>query len=370
MAPVSGFVQRSGMQLQIGGQPFRIVGGNTYYLGYVKEPVAASVLDLALSMGMNALRIWAFLDAAQAPGANDVCFQFFDNGPRLYDGPNGLERLDRAIALAGDRGIRLILTLTNNWKDFGGMPQYAQWFGMTSDNKNLFYTNQRCREAYRNWVAQLVLRRNTVTGRLYRDEPAILAWELANEPRCEGSGGVDTLLTWTDAMSAFLGALDPNHLIAVGDEGYFRHGGTNDPLYNGGYGVSCEELLGIGRIDFGTAHMYPQSMASGQDPAAFGSRWIQEHIEAGRRANKPMLIEEYGMTVGANGLASEAQRNSLFQGWLDTVERLNGLGDMVWMTGLPKSADQPFDPDGFVISDAAAAPSIGDHARRLLGLPT
>ena len=77
-------------------------------------------------------------------------------------------------------------------------------------------------------------------------------------------------------MSRFIRSLDANHLIAVGDEGYFRHqfAGSN-ALFNGRYGVSCEELLGLILVDFGTCHLYPHQMGGHQDPAAFGAMWIR-----------------------------------------------------------------------------------------------
>ena len=34
--------------------------------------------------------------------------------------------------------------------------------------------------------AQVLLRRNSVTGRAYRDDPTLLAFNLINEPRCSG----------------------------------------------------------------------------------------------------------------------------------------------------------------------------------------
>ena len=47
-------------------------------------------------------------------------------------------------------------------------------------------------------------------------------------------------------MSSCLRRLDSNHLIGVGDEGYFRHDfAFANQLYSGSLGVDRERLLGI-----------------------------------------------------------------------------------------------------------------------------
>ena len=48
-----------------------------------------------------------------------------------------------------------------------------------------------------------------------RDDPTILAWSLANEPRCAGDAGCTTIPCWAGATAAYLKGLDPNHLIAL-----------------------------------------------------------------------------------------------------------------------------------------------------------
>lgn len=40
------------------------------------------------------------------------------------DGADGLQKLDYVLAAAKTRGIKLVLTLVNNWSQFGGMDQY------------------------------------------------------------------------------------------------------------------------------------------------------------------------------------------------------------------------------------------------------
>ncbi len=113
-----------------------------------------------------------------------VALQYFEDGKINQDGgPDGLERLDALIQVAEDQGVRLILPLINHWKDFGGMPQYLQWLGIPGGVEE-FYRSSVTRAAYRTSVESVLTRRNTRTGRLYSAEPAVMAWELANEPRC------------------------------------------------------------------------------------------------------------------------------------------------------------------------------------------
>ena len=48
-----------------------------------------------------------------------------------------------------------------------------------------------------------------------RDDPAILAWGLANEPRCAGDARCVTVAGWAHGTATFLKALDPHHLVTV-----------------------------------------------------------------------------------------------------------------------------------------------------------
>ena len=46
----------------------------------------------------------------------DVCSQILQNGKAtINDGVNGLQRLDKVIATASQFGVKVLLTLTNNW---------------------------------------------------------------------------------------------------------------------------------------------------------------------------------------------------------------------------------------------------------------
>ena len=367
---ISGFVERRGRGFFLNGQSYRMAGANVYYLGFVNRPTIESVLDLAVAMGLNVLRIWGFFEQTDS----NVYFHFFNQArgvPDFHDGPDGLGRLDEAICLAEQRGLRLILPLTNNWPAFGGMTTYCNWFGL--GGKDQFYRDGRCRAAYWQWVEQLLLRENPLTHRTYAEEPAILAWELANEPRCENddgspiADGEDVLVSWIWEMATLIRSKDGNHLIAVGDEGFFhypRRGG--DALFNGVHGASYTRFLGVGPVDFGTFHMYASmagTVAGNQDLRTFGRMWIREHVDAGARANKPALLEEYGARIGEGGLRNSDDRAALYRDWLQEVSNSGAGGALVWMIGLPKSAGQPFDPDGFVIGQGPEAAAILNFAQ-------
>ena len=50
-----------------------------------------------------------------------------------------------------------------------------------------------CRSAFKTYVKKIINRRNTITGVLYRDDPTIMAWDLANEPYVLGDASGDIL---------------------------------------------------------------------------------------------------------------------------------------------------------------------------------
>ena len=116
-------------------------------------------------------------------GFNDVTspqnygayYQLWTNGTATFNtGAYGISRFDAVVASAEAHGIKLIVPLTNNWSDYGGMDVYVSQLnpGGTHDT---FYTDQTIIAAYENYINEFV-------GR-YADNSTIMAWELANEPR-------------------------------------------------------------------------------------------------------------------------------------------------------------------------------------------
>src|SRR3954468_19050799 len=108
------------------GSRFKIVGANNYYAGFATDAMRNAVLHAAKRMGLNVLRVPAFLDTNWR-GAYFQSWNPATSRPEVNCGENGLEHLDHLIADAERSGIRLILPLVNHWPDFGGMDRYAEW---------------------------------------------------------------------------------------------------------------------------------------------------------------------------------------------------------------------------------------------------
>jgi len=75
----------------------------------------------SVSLGLNVVRTWAFCDGDR-PGA-------LQPNAGVYS-EQTFAALDSVVAQAGAAGVRLVLTLTNYWSDFGGVQQYASWVGI------------------------------------------------------------------------------------------------------------------------------------------------------------------------------------------------------------------------------------------------
>lgn len=66
-----------------------------------------------------------------------------------------IQGLDFVISEARKYGIRLILSFVNNYNDFGGKLQYAQWArnaGARINSEDDFYTNQVLKDYFKNHI--------------------------------------------------------------------------------------------------------------------------------------------------------------------------------------------------------------------------
>jgi Endo-beta-mannanase len=341
-AASSSFVTRANDNFTLDGKPFYVTGTNNHYLQFAPKSEVDKVLSDAAAMKLNAIRIWGFLDIGSldrsvatswnsyGPNAYDLnakgaYFQYWDsktNKPAYNDGANGLQKLDYVIYKAGQLGLKLIVVLTNHWQHMGGVPQYMTWYYL--EHPYDFYNNDKPKQAYKDWAAHVITRQNTLTKIAYRNDPTIMAWELANEPHCDNV--TTSLLTnWVTEMSSCIKELDPNHLVALGDEGFFDRPGATESAYNGSSGLDFEANLKVPTIDFGTYHLYPNYWKTTPE---WGVQYIKDHINAGKAIGKPVILEEFGWQ-------DDASKEKVYGMWIDTIYKENGAGWMFWRLVAP-----------------------------------
>ncbi|THG98333.1 hypothetical protein EW026_g3826 [Hermanssonia centrifuga] len=330
------------------------ISENSYWVGLMGLSTAnmnAAFADIAKS-GATVVRTWGFNEVTSP---NGVYYQSWSNGkPTVNTGSTGLGNFDNVVAAAKANGLRLIVSLTNNWSDYGGMDVYVSQLTGTT-NHDYFYTNANVIAAFKNYIS-------TFVGR-YVNEPTILGWELANEPRCTGSTGTSTgtcktttITTWISEISAYIKSIDKNHLVALGDEGFYNEPTNPSYPYQGSEGIDFDANLAISTIDFGTFHLYPISWGETSDPTGWGTQWISDHQASQAKANKPTIVEEFGVT---------SNQVSTYTAWYNEIISSGLTGDLIWQAGSHlSSGDTPNDgyaeyPDGQVF------PLIQQHAAAL-----
>ncbi|KAH9951516.1 endo-beta-mannanase [Amylocystis lapponica] len=348
-AAVSGYVKTSGTSFTLNGETLR--SANSYWVGLTgltTEEMNQAFADIA-NTGATAVRTWGFNDVTAASG--DYYQLWTDGVATINYGATGLENFDNVVAAAKANGLRLIVTLTNNWADYGGMDVYVSQLTNTTYH-DLFYSNADILAAYKNYVSAFV-------GR-YVDEPGIMAWELANEPRCTGTTGTSTgncttttITTWIEEASAYIHSIDPNHLVGLGDEGWYNDPSSTDYPYQGQEGIDFNANLAIPTIDFGTAHF---SWGETTDPIEWGVQWIQNHAQSQANYSKPVLLEEFGVTDN---------KSETYTAWYSAVIDSGLAGDLIWQSG-SYLASGATPNDGFTVyPNDTTYPLEGEYAAQL-----
>ncbi|KAG8984595.1 hypothetical protein FRB90_005211 [Tulasnella sp. 427] len=162
-------------------------------------------------------------------------FFIWENGEQKCNQP-GIDRIKFIVDEAKKRGIYVQLTLTNNWSpdfpsdskfppgylsnSFGGIDTYVQQTHPGGDH-DLFFTDETVKGKYKTWLQCIIPQLSSCEG--------LFAWELANDPRCKGAKGrttsgncnPQTITRWTADLSKYVKQLDPNHMAASGDHGFY-----------------------------------------------------------------------------------------------------------------------------------------------------
>ena len=191
-------------RLLLRGKPYAYVGANMWFGCYLADAALPGgrarlrrELDHLQSIGASNLRLLAGSETSPLVGAIS---RGITKSPREYDEAL-LQGLDFCLAEMAQRDMRAILFLSNYWQWSGSFAQYVRWVtGETIPDPDLpkiaagdwgafmkmsarFYATPAATELYLDFAAKLMSRRNTVNGRVYHEDPTIMTWELANEPR-------------------------------------------------------------------------------------------------------------------------------------------------------------------------------------------
>jgi mannan endo-1,4-beta-mannosidase len=145
------------------------------------------------------------------------------------------------------------------------------------------------------------------------------------------------------------------HLVGLGDEGFYNKPSSPSYPYTGAEGIDFDANLAISTIDFGTFHTYPETWGEAASPEAWGKQWITDHATSQKAANKPVIMEEFGVTI-----VNQAQT---YTAWLDTVISSGLAGDLIWQAGSHFSVSYSSWDDGYTIyPDDPVYPILTSHA--------
>ena len=409
--PATGFVTREGTRLLRGGAPYRIVGANMWYAAWLGADTEygdrarlTRELDRMKTAGINNLRIMAAAEEGPLKNSIKPGFTHADGSTNaaLFKG------LDFAMAEIAKRGMTAVLVLSNFWEWSGGlqtllyratgeymdMGDPAHPWPAFADATAAFYANPAARALYRDHARSLLTRRNTITGTAYADDPAIMSWQHANEPRPGGSDAAiaahrDAYLDWIAETAALIRAAAPRHLVSLGQEG--------TQATNGSAALVAEAHS---NVDYVNAHIWPLnwSWVKGDDlPGTWpaGRRKVEDylavHTAIAADLGKPLVIEEFGFPRDEESYTPEAAttfREQYYRTIHDAVEAswrdggpLAGSNFWAW-NGEARAAhpdarfrdgdraymgDPPHEPQGWYgvfDSDRAMIDLIRSHATR------
>ena len=307
----SGFVKVENGHFVKDGKPYYYVGTNFWYgaiLGSEGQggdrDRLCKELDYMKEIGIDNLRILVGSDGER--GVTTKVEPTLQVQPGVYN-DTILAGLDYLLMEMGKRGMVAVLYLNNSWEWSGGYAFYLEHAGAGKQPRpnedgypaymqamSQYATNQKAHELFYDYVRFILSRTNRYTGLAYKDDPAIMSWQIGNEPRAFSKEALPAFEKWLAEASALIRNLDGNHLISIGSEGSW--GCEND--------WDCyERICADENIDYCNIHLWPYNWSWARKdhliedlPQAKKNTkdYIDRHLAICARLKKPLVMEEFG----------------------------------------------------------------------------
>ncbi|MBN2613181.1 MAG: cellulase family glycosylhydrolase [Bacteroidales bacterium] len=404
------FVRVEGTIFMIGDEAYRFAGINFWHGAYLgadlvpggKERLVRE-LDLLKSYGIDNLRVMA---ASEESSMQMSVYPAFQVSPGEYN-RFLFTSLDFLLDEMQKRDMKAVLVLNNYWQWSGGMAQYLSW--ATGDSvldpdasgdwhgfmrySAEFYNNADANEMFFRYLKEIISRRNSINGKLYSEDPVIMSWELANEPRPHPQGLKETerlrvFYKWIDTTARFIRKLAPNQLITTGSEGLAGSLSDSAVFFNS---------HSLPSVDYITFHLWPKNWGwyNAHDPEGTlpgvlqnATDYYLRHIKFAKLMNKPIVLEEFGIGrdfedylpgspvtvrdtfyhVLFSLIEQDVKNNKPIAGtniWTWGGEGRAHRADFKWIKGTDYTGDPPQEPQGLnsvFDTDTSTLNLIRDHA--------
>jgi mannan endo-1,4-beta-mannosidase len=297
------------------GKPYRYLGTNFWYgmnLGSSDKNRLTRELDQLNSIGIHNLRVMA---ASEGNESAPWCIQpALQTAPNVFN-ENLLVGLDFLLVELKKRNMVAVMCLNNFWPWSGGFAQYVSWananenipYPPPAENGNWntfqnysarFYSDSIAKQQFNLFLEKIINRVNSINNIPYKEDPTIMAWQLANEP--EGSNNILNYRIWLHETAKTIKKLDSNHLVSIGSAGYL---------------VSPENEMDFEKdhdspyIDYFTFHLWIQNCnwydplrtkETYQPALAKADEYINTHVQIAKKLNKPIVLEEFGISRDEN----------------------------------------------------------------------
>lgn len=308
---VSEFITQEKGRFFKGDKPYYFIGTNYWYgailgstgQGGNRERLGKE-LDFMKANGITNLRV---LVGADGPSGQEVKIRpSLQLAPGVYN-DTIFEGLDYLMVELGKREMHAVLFLNNSWEWSGGYGQYLSWAGegdvppkgvhdwpVFVEHVAKYAACDACHELFFNHVKHVMTRINRYTGKKYTEDPAIMSWQVGNEPRAFSDEAKPLMAKWLKNTTALMRSLDQNHLISIGSEGSW--GCEMDMNL-------FEEIHADKNVDYLTMHVWPKNwnwIDINQIPQSVDvaiektNEYMQKHIQIAQKLKKPIVMEEFG----------------------------------------------------------------------------